>query len=61
MKANLEKFENLGQSKRTKKLFEFGLINADDPVKRKGYRFVGTAKILSEGEEFEKILGDANF
>jgi len=31
-------------------------INVVDPVKRKGYRFAGTAKILSEGEEFEKIL-----
>ncbi len=31
-------------------------INVVDPIRRKGYRFQGTAKILSDGEEFEKIL-----
>ena len=31
-------------------------INVVDPIRRRGYRFQGTAKILSEGEEFEKIL-----
>ncbi len=31
-------------------------INVLDPIRRKGYRFQGTAKILSDGEEFEKIL-----
>lgn len=29
LKTNLEKFENFGQFQRTKKLFEFGLIDAD--------------------------------
>ena len=31
-------------------------INVVDPIRRKGYRFSGTAKILSEGDEFEEIL-----
>jgi uncharacterized protein len=31
-------------------------INVVDPISRKGYRFKGTAKIISEGEEFEKII-----
>jgi len=31
-------------------------INVVDPIRRRGYRFQGTAEILSEGEEFEKIL-----
>jgi hypothetical protein len=31
-------------------------INVVDPISRKGYRFKGTAKIISEGEEFNKII-----
>ncbi len=31
-------------------------INVVDPIRRRGYRFQGTAKILSDGEEFGKIL-----
>jgi len=31
-------------------------INVVDPIRRRGYRFQGTAKILTDGEEFEKIL-----
>jgi len=31
-------------------------INVVNPIKRKGYRFKGTATILSEGKEFESIL-----
>ena len=31
-------------------------INVVDPIRRRGYRFSGTAKILFDGEEFEKIL-----
>jgi len=31
-------------------------VNVVDPIRRRGYRFQGTAKILSDGEEFEKIL-----
>jgi len=31
-------------------------INVVDPISRKGYRFKGTAKIISEGEEFTKII-----
>ena len=31
-------------------------INVVDPIRRKGYKFQGTAKILSDGEEFENIL-----
>ena len=31
-------------------------INVVDPIRRRGYRFQGTAKILTGGEEFEKIL-----
>jgi len=30
-------------------------INVVDPIKRKGYRFKGLAKILSEGNEFNMI------
>ncbi len=31
-------------------------INVVDPLSRKGYRFKGVAKIISEGEEFNKII-----
>ena len=31
-------------------------INVVDPLSRKGYRFKGVAKIISEGEEFDKII-----
>ncbi|PBO86171.1 MAG: flavin-nucleotide-binding protein [Thaumarchaeota archaeon] len=31
-------------------------INVVNPIKRKGYRFKGTATIISEGKEFENIL-----
>jgi len=31
-------------------------INVVNPIKRKGYRFKGTATTLSEGKEFESIL-----
>ncbi len=31
-------------------------INVVDPIRRRGYRFQGTAKILTGGEEFEKFL-----
>jgi len=31
-------------------------INVVDPISRKGYRFKGIAKIISEGEEFNKII-----
>jgi len=31
-------------------------INVVNPIKRKGYRFKGTATILSEGKQFESIL-----
>ncbi len=31
-------------------------INVIDPFSRMGYRFKGLAKILSDGEDFEKIL-----
>jgi len=31
-------------------------INVVDPISRKGYRFKGTAKIISEGDEFKKII-----
>ena len=31
-------------------------INVVNPISRKGYRFKGRAKIISEGDEFEKIL-----
>ncbi len=31
-------------------------INVVNPTKRKGFRFKGTATILSEGKEFESIL-----
>ncbi len=32
-------------------------INVVDPFARKGYRFKGQARVLSEGELFERILG----
>ena len=31
-------------------------VNVVNPISRKGYRFKGSAKIISEGEEFKKIL-----
>ncbi len=31
-------------------------INVVDPILRKGYRFKGTAAVLSEGERFEEML-----
>ena len=31
-------------------------INIVDPFSRRGYRFKGTAKIISDGEEYNKIL-----
>jgi uncharacterized protein len=31
-------------------------INVVDPISRKGYRFKGRGKIISEGEEFDKII-----
>jgi len=31
-------------------------INVVDPISRKGFRFKGIAKIISEGEEFNKII-----
>ena len=31
-------------------------INVVDPLLRKGFRFKGTAKIISEGDEFAKIV-----
>ncbi len=31
-------------------------INVVNPIKRKGYRFKGTATIISEGKQFESIL-----
>jgi len=31
-------------------------INVVDPFARKGYRFKGTAKIISDGKKFSKIL-----
>lgn len=31
-------------------------INVVDPLSRKGYRFKGVAKIILEGEEFNKII-----
>ena len=31
-------------------------INVIDPFSRMGYRFQGTAKIISEGDDFQKIL-----
>ena len=31
-------------------------INVVDPFARKGYRFKGTAKIISDGKKFNKIL-----
>jgi len=31
-------------------------INVVNPISRKGYRFKGSAKIISEGEEFQKII-----
>ena len=32
------------------------MLFRSDPISRKGYRFKGTAKIISEGEEFNKII-----
>jgi predicted pyridoxine 5'-phosphate oxidase superfamily flavin-nucleotide-binding protein len=32
-------------------------INVVDPILRKGYRFKGDARVVSEGELFERILG----
>lgn len=31
-------------------------LNVVDPLKRKGYRFKGTSKIILNGDEFEKII-----
>ena len=31
-------------------------INVVDPIRRKGFRFKGKGKIISEGKEFKKIL-----
>ena len=31
-------------------------INVSDPLSRMGYRFQGTAKIISNGDDFQKIL-----
>lgn len=31
-------------------------INVVDPIRRKGYRFKGTAIIISQGEEYNKII-----
>lgn len=31
-------------------------INAVDPIVRKGYRFKGTATVITEGERFRKLL-----
>lgn len=31
-------------------------INVVDPLARKGFRFKGTASLLSQGEEYQKIL-----
>ena len=31
-------------------------INIVDPFSRRGYRFKGTAKIISDGEEYNKII-----
>ena len=31
-------------------------INVVDPIHRKGFRFKGTGKIISEGEKFKEIL-----
>jgi len=31
-------------------------INVVDPIRRKGFRFKGTGRIISEGEQFKKIL-----
>ncbi len=31
-------------------------INVVDPIRRKGFRFKGTGKIISEGKQFKKIL-----
>ena len=31
-------------------------VNVVDPIARKGYRFKGTARVLTEGDEFERAL-----
>ena len=31
-------------------------INVVDPIRRKGYRFKGKAKILTEGDDYDKII-----
>lgn len=31
-------------------------VNVVDPISRKGYRFKGTARVLTEGDEFERAL-----
>ncbi|HET6447628.1 MAG TPA: pyridoxamine 5'-phosphate oxidase family protein [Conexibacter sp.] len=31
-------------------------VNVVDPIVRKGYRFKGVARVVSEGEEYEQIL-----
>lgn len=31
-------------------------VNIVDPIKRRGYRFKGTASILQNGKEYEKII-----
>ena len=35
-------------------------INVVDPIIRKGYRFKGTATILSSGQEYDKIISHYN-
>ncbi len=35
-------------------------INVVDPILRKGYRFKGNGKILSSGDEYEKIISHYN-
>ena len=31
-------------------------VNMVDPIRRKGYRFAGTARVLTEGREYEAIV-----
>src|SRR5438876_10236555 len=31
-------------------------VNVVDPIVRKGYRFKGTARVLSSGAEFDRVL-----
>ena len=31
-------------------------VNVVDPIRRKGYRFAGTARVLTEGREYEAIV-----